>query len=47
MGQTKIKKVEGKYWLIYHSYPGNGYEEGAAEIGMAWSEDETLREWHF
>lgn len=45
--RPRLKKVEGKYWLIYHSYPGNGYEEGAAEIGMAWSEDETLREWHF
>lgn len=43
----RLKKVEGKYWLVYHSYPGTGYESGPAEIGMAWSEDEELLEWHF
>ncbi len=43
----KLRKVEGRYWLIYHSYPGEGYEDGAAEIGMAWCEDEKLLEWHY
>ena len=43
----KLGKVDGKYWLVYHSYPGNGYEAGAAEIGLAWTEDETLLTWHF
>ena len=41
-----LKKVDGKYWLIYHSYPNAGYEEGAAEIGLAWTEDDDLLDWH-
>lgn len=28
-----LKKVDGKYWLVYHSYPQKGYEAGPAEIG--------------
>lgn len=43
----KLGKYQGKYWLAYHSYPGKGYEEGPAEIGLAWSEDEKLLDWHF
>lgn len=43
----KLRKIQGKYWLVYHSYPQKGYEEGAAELGMAWCEDESLRDWHF
>ena len=42
-----LRKIEGKYWLVYHSYPGNGYEEGAAEIGLAWCEEENLLHWHY
>lgn len=42
----RLKKVDGKYWLVYHSYPQKGYEEGPAEIGLAWSDDEELMEWH-
>lgn len=41
-----LKKIEGKYWLVYHAYPGKGYEEGAAAIGMAWCDREDLKEWH-
>ncbi|MFB9276011.1 hypothetical protein ACFQMJ_26700 [Cohnella cellulosilytica] len=41
-----LKKVNGRYWMAYHSYPDFGYEEGAAEIGLAWCEDENLLEWH-
>jgi len=41
-----LKKVDGKYWCVYHAYPNTGYEEGPAEIGMAWCEDENLLEWH-
>ncbi len=26
-----LKKWQGKYWLTYHSYPGDGYEAGAQE----------------
>lgn len=41
-----LRKVDGKYWLVYHSYPSVGYEEGAAMIGLAWTEDEELLDWH-
>ncbi|MBW7460024.1 hypothetical protein K0U00_38780, partial [Paenibacillus sepulcri] len=44
-GQGTLKKWNGKYWLAYHSYPGDGYEEGSAKIGLAWTEDESLLEW--
>ena len=42
-----LKKVEGKYWMVYHSYPSTGYEAGPAEISLAWSEDEELLLWNF
>lgn len=42
----RLKKVYGKYWMVYHSYPSTGYEEGPAEISLAWSEDEELLIWH-
>lgn len=38
----KLGKVDGKYWMVYHSYPSTGYENGPAEIGLAWTEDEEL-----
>jgi len=41
-----LKKVDGKYWMVYHAYPGEGYETGPAEMGLAWSTDEELKEWH-
>lgn len=43
----KLRKIEGKYWMVYHSYPQEGYENGPAEIGLAWTEDEELLDWHF
>ncbi|MDO4284563.1 MAG: hypothetical protein Q4C60_04420 [Eubacteriales bacterium] len=43
----RLRKVDGKYWLVYHSYPGTGYESGPAEIGFAWTQDEELLDWHF
>ncbi len=43
----RLKKVNGRYWMVYHSYPGTGYESGPAEIGLAWTEDENLLDWHF
>lgn len=46
-GERRLKKHDGKYWLMYHAYPGEGYEEGAAEVGLAWTEDEELLDWHF
>lgn len=45
--RPKLRKIDGKYWLLYHSYPGTGYEAGAAELGLAWCADENLRDWHF
>ena len=42
----RLKKIDGKYWLVYHSYPGTGYEEGPAEIGLAWTDDEELLHWN-
>lgn len=42
----RLKKIDGKYWLVYHSYPQNGYEAGPAEIGLAWCDDESLMKWH-
>ena len=46
-GGNKIKKWNGRYWMLYHSYPGEGYEAGSAEIGLCWTEDESLMNWHF
>ena len=43
----RLRKIDGKYWMVYHSYPGTGYESGSAEIGLAWTEDEELLDWHF
>jgi len=41
-----LKKWDNKYWLVYHAYPGKGYEEGPGHIGLAWTEDENLLDWH-
>lgn len=41
-----LKKVDGRYWMVYHAYPEPGYEEGAASIGLAWCDDEALTRWH-
>lgn len=38
-------KYQGRYWMIYHSYPQPGYEEGPAELGLAYCEDEELLHW--
>lgn len=46
-GGNKVKKWNGRYWLMYHSYPNFGYEAGSAEVGLAWTEDENLLEWNF
>lgn len=40
-----LKKWQGKYWLVYHSYPNAGYEAGPACIGLAYTTDETLQNW--
>ncbi len=42
----RLRKIDGKYWMTYSAYPGAGYEEGAAEIGLAWCDDESLLTWH-
>lgn len=43
----RLKKIDGRYWMAYHAYPGNGYESGPGEIALAWTEDEKLLQWHF
>jgi len=35
----RLIKVNGRYLGAWHAYPGAGYEEGAAVIGLAWSDD--------
>ncbi|GAC1664285.1 MAG: hypothetical protein NVS9B4_19670 [Candidatus Acidiferrum sp.] len=37
-------KVNGHYLGAWNAYPSSGYEEGAAVIGLAWSDD--LLQWH-
>ncbi|WP_239616166.1 hypothetical protein [Cohnella mopanensis] len=41
-----LRKRDGRYWMIYHSYPGEGYEAGGAVMGLAWTADESLRTWN-
>lgn len=41
-----LRKINGKYYMLYHAYPGIGYESGPASIGIAWCEDEDLKRWH-
>lgn len=40
-----LRKRDGKYWMIYHAYPEEGYEAGGAAMGLAWTEDENLLNW--
>lgn len=35
----RLIKVNGRYLAAWHAYPQPGYEEGAAVIGLAWSDD--------
>ena len=42
-GDGALKRVNGRYLGTYHAYPGAGYEEGSAAIGLCWSDD--LRHW--
>jgi predicted GH43/DUF377 family glycosyl hydrolase len=37
--QGRLKKVHGRYLGAWNAYPNAGYEEGAAVIGLAWSDD--------
>ena len=46
-GEQTLKKVNGKYWMFYHAYPREGYEAGGAEIGVAYTDDESLMSWTF
>ena len=42
-GTGSLKRVNGRFLGVYHAYPRPGYEEGPADIGMAWSGD--LKSW--
>ncbi len=46
-GGNHLKKFNGKYWLMYHSYPNAGYESGPAKIGLCCTDDEELLNWEF
>lgn len=46
-GRHTLRKIDGKYWMIYHSYPDEGYEAGPASMGLAYTEDESLIHWQF
>ena len=35
----RLKKVRGRYLGAWNAYPGSGYEQGSAVIGLAWSDD--------
>ncbi len=39
MSQGRLKKVRGRYLGAWNAYPNAGLEEGAAVIGLAWSDD--------
>lgn len=45
-GLPVLKKWNDKYWLSYHSYPGEGYEAGPGRIGLAWTQDPSLLTWN-
>jgi len=38
-GRGDAIKINGRYLAAWNAYPGAGYEEGAAVIGLAWSHD--------
>ncbi len=44
-GRPTLKKINGKYWMFYHCYPKAGYEHGPAQIGLAYTNDESLQNW--
>ena len=44
-GVPELRRIDGRYWLLYHSYPGAGYEQGAAEMSFATCRDEELLHW--
>lgn len=33
----RLRKIDGKYWMVYHVYPKTGYESGPGEIALAWT----------
>jgi predicted GH43/DUF377 family glycosyl hydrolase len=45
-GPGTLKQWDGKYWLAYHAYPEEGFEVGPGSIGLAWTTDENLLQWH-
>jgi predicted GH43/DUF377 family glycosyl hydrolase len=47
LGKPRVlRKYQNRYWMAYHSYPGEGYEVGPGRMGLAWSQDERLMTWH-
>lgn len=35
-GNRELLKINGRYWMFYHSYPGEGYEVEPAANDIAW-----------
>lgn len=35
----ELKRINGRYLGVYHAYPNQGLEQGAAAIGLCWSKD--------
>ena len=44
-GSRTLIRHNNRYGMLYHAYPGAGYEVGAAANGWAWTTDESLRRW--
>ncbi len=39
LSKGSLKRVNGRFLGAYHAYPNAGYEQGAAVIGLCWSDD--------
>ena len=46
-GNRELIAKDGKYWMFYHAYPAEGYETGSAANGLAWTSNDSFREWNF
>ena len=46
-GSRELIRKDGKYWMFYHAYPAEGYETGSAANGLAWTSNDSFREWNF
>lgn len=40
-----LMRYQGRFWMFYGAYDGEGYEAGVGRIGLAWSDGDLMR-WH-